>query len=896
MTTPQRWQEIDRIFAAALEHEPAERAVFLDEACGSDEQLRKEVESLLAHDLAESLVGGPAVEEAGRLLARGEARALTGDRIGPYLISGSIGAGGMGEVYLAKDKLGRMVALKLLNRRSEQDKSGIARFQQEARTLLALNHPHIVTIYDIDQDDDVYYIASELVEGETLRQRLDKQEMEIQACLEIAIQVATALAAAHEKAIAHRDIKPENIMIRHDGYVKVLDFGIAKLTEVPTATDLEGPTIRQVQTAEGTVIGTAAYMSPEQARGLPVDTRTDIWSLGVVLYEAISGRKPFSGDTTQDVIGSVLQKEPPPLARYTHGIPDGLEWIVSRALRKERGDRYQTANELLTDLKDLRKKIEFTRSMSSEASGGDPLPLGPAPTSDFRTTAQAIPSSIPSSAEYIVTGIKRHRLALVLCLLVAAAGIVGLGAYLHARNNVAAIQSIAVMPFVNASGNADLEYLSDGITDSLINSLSQLPHLSVKARSSVFRYKGKEVEPQRIASELSVQAILNGRVVQRGDDLTLYLSLVDARNGDQLWGEQYNRKFSDLVPLQSEIARDVSQKLRTRLSGAEEQKVTKNYTANGEAYQLYLKGNYEWNKHTQEDLQKGIEYYNQALEKDPNYALAFTGLADSYAVLGNNYLPPNEAFPKARAYAAKALEIDDTLGGAHGSMAVVRLLYDWNWAETEKELKRALTLDPNNAGAHDMNGAYLGAMGRPDEARAETKRAQALDPLSLQMNTAFGEDTYYARQYTEAIAQLEKTTSLEPHYYRAYLWLGKAYEQNKLYREAIETFQKGMTQAERHPQLLASLGHVYALSGERDKANKVLDELREMSKQRYVSPYLIAVVYVGLGDKDQAFAWLDKAYQDRTFLLIWLKVEPLFDSLRDDPRFADLQRRVGLPQ
>jgi TolB-like protein/Tfp pilus assembly protein PilF len=414
------------------------------------------------------------------------------------------------------------------------------------------------------------------------------------------------------------------------------------------------------------------------------------------------------------------------------------------------------------------------------------------------------------------------------------------------------------MPFVNQNGNADTEYLSDGMTETLISSLSQLPKLNVKARSSVFRYKGTNTDLQQIARELNVQAILTGHVVERGNDLSLYVELLDVAADKVIWSQPYNRQMTNLVSLQSEIARDVSNNLRTKLSGADEQKLVKNYTQNAEAYQLYLKGQYEWKKHTEEDLRKAIDYFNQAIEKDPNYALAYTGLADSYSVMGNNYLPPNEAFPKAKAYAAKALAIDETLADAHASMGAVRLFYDWNWAEAEREVKCAQALDPDNSGARDIYTAYLEVMGRLDEARAETKRAYELDPLSLMFSTNVGLDFYYAHQYDEAIAQLEKTINLDPRYNPAYLWLGQAFEQKKMYREAIATFEKGMSQGERHPKLLASLGHTYALAGERGQANKVLDELREMSKQRYVSPYLFAVVYAGLGDKDQTVAWLEK--------------------------------------
>jgi tetratricopeptide (TPR) repeat protein len=416
------------------------------------------------------------------------------------------------------------------------------------------------------------------------------------------------------------------------------------------------------------------------------------------------------------------------------------------------------------------------------------------------------------------------------------------------------------------------------------------------SRSATLRYKGKEQDAQKVGRELNVRAVLTGEVQQVGDQVVINVSLDDALDSHHIWGEQYVRKFADILAVQHEIAQEVSTSLRLKLTRVDEQQLAKRYTDNVEAYQLYLKGQYEWKKHTQENLEKGVEYYNQALAKDPNYALAYAGLAASYSVLANSYLPPNETFPKAKAYATKALEVDETLAEAHVVMGAARLFYDWNWGEAERELKRAQALNPNNADAHDLYGDYLKAMGRLDESNTETRRSQELDPLSLMINTDVGVNFYYARQYDEAIAQNEKTVNLDPRFFIAYLWLGQAYEQKKMYAEAIATFQKGMNEAERHPQLLASLGHAYALAGQRDKAQKALDELREMSKKRYVSPYLIAVVYAGLGDKDQTFAWLEKAYQDRSFFLIWLNVEPRFDSLRDDSRFADVVRRVGLPQ
>lgn len=456
------------------------------------------------------------------------------------------------------------------------------------------------------------------------------------------------------------------------------------------------------------------------------------------------------------------------------------------------------------------------------------------------------------------------------------------------------IDSIAILPFENAVQDANAEYLSDGITESLINRLSQLSNLKVMSSSSVFRYKGKEQDTNKIGNELNVRAVLTGSVKQIGDQLIINVRLDDAQNNRQIWGEQYIRKFADILDVQNEIAQEVSTNLRLKLTGADERQIAKRYTENAEAYQLYLKGQYVWNKHTREDLQKAIEYFNQALEKDPNYALAYAGLTNSYNILGNSYLPPREAFPKAKIYAAKALAIDDNLSEAHTAMGAVRLFYDWDFAEAEKELKRAIMLDANNAGAHQLYGDLLEITERFDAARTERKRSLELDPLSPINNVVAGTTFYFARQDAEAITQLEKTINLEPRFVLAYLYLGQTYEKQKMYEQAIATFQKGMTQVERHPQLVAAIGHAYALSGKPDEANKALAELREMSGQRYVSPYQFAVVYAGLGDKEQTFAWLEKAFQDRSFFLIWLKVEPLFDSLRDDPRFADLLRRIGL--
>ncbi len=888
-----RWQQINRLFEAALDIAPDERGAFVEEASADDESLRREVESLLAsHDKAQNFMEKPAIGEVAGAIAGNKQKLRVSQSLSHYKILKLLGAGGMGEVFLAEDtKLERKVALKILPAAFAQDAERMRRFVQEAKAVSALNHPNILTIYETGETDNINYIASEYVEGETLSERLRGEPLNLKSALDVAAQIASALQAAHGAKIIHRDIKPDNVMIRPDGFVKLLDFGIAKLTEKqPESIDAEAATAIQASTTPGMIIGTANYMSPEQARGKTVDARTDIFSFGLVLYEMLSGKRAFEGENAMDVISSVLHKEPVPLCRLMPDVPREIERIVNKALRKDCEERYQTAKDLLIDLKDARQELEFQNKLERTASPNREQ----AETQIINAVTRDTPPTA-SSAEYIAAEIKNHKPGFIALsvLLLAAVGF-GFWYFSNRTSNAKQIESIAVLPFVNAGQDPNAEYLSDGITESLINRLSQLSSLKVMSSSSVFRYKGKEQDAQKIGGELNVRAVLTGSIKQIGDQLVINAALDDVQDNHRIWGEQYVRKFADVLAVQNEIAQEVSSNLRVKLTGADQQQLAKRYTENVEAYQLYLKGQYEWKKFTQEDLQKSIEYNNQALEKDPNYALAYQGLSASYGVLGNNYLPPNEAFPKAKAYAAKALAIDDTLSEAHAAMGAVRLLYDWDWAETEKELKRALALNPNNADAHDLYANYLDAMGRLDESLSERKRAQELDPLSAAFNNDLGITFYYARQYDEAIAQIEKTIILEPRYVEAYLYLGQAYEQKQMYQQAIATFQKGMTQAERHPDLIAALGHAYALAGERDKALKSLAELREISKQRYVSPYHFAVVYAGLGDKDKAFAWLDKAFQDRSFFLIWLKVEPLFDSLHDDARFADLLRRIGL--
>jgi len=894
--SPEKWQEAKELFYGALRLKPAEREQFLNESCKGDDDLRREIESLLSSsESAGSFMQNPALNEIAGAFATNKEKIPINQSLGHYRILNLLGQGGMGEVYLAEDtRLERKVALKILPSAFAQDVGRMRRFVQEAKAASALNHPNILTIYETGEFENTKYIVSEYVEGETVSERLRREPLNLKVTLDIAIQIASALQAAHEASIVHRDIKPDNVMIRPDGFVKLLDFGIAKLTEkqVDVNFEAEAATIPKANTMPGTIFGSVNYMSPEQARGTTVDSRTDIFSFGLVLYEMLAGKRAFEGDNAIEVISHILQTEPVPLVRLNPDLPHEIERIVGKALRKDCEERYQTAKDLLIDLRDAREELQFQKKRDrSYAPPRDQV------ETQIINAATIDAAQSNSRAERIVAQVKNQKLGFIALSLLVLAGIgFGYWYFSHRISTANQIESIAIMPFVNESGNTDTEYLSDGMTEALISNLSQLPRLNVKARSSVFRYKGLNTDPQQIARELNVQAILNGRIVQRGGDLSLYVELVDIALDKVIWSRTYNRQMTNLVSLQSEISHDVSNNLRAKLSGADEQRLARNYTENSEAYQLYLKGQFEGNKHTKQDLLKGIEYYNQALEKDPNFALAYAGLSGSYGVMsGEEYMPPNEAFPKAKDYAVKALSIDGEIAEGHAAMAAVRLYYDWDWAEATKELDRAQILNPNDPGTNLLRSDLFLALGRVDEAHAEVKHARELDPLSRLFNTIDGADSYLGRQYDEAITELEKTINLDLAFNQTYLYLGLAYAQKGMHQQAIETFQKGMTQTERHPQLIASLGYTYGLAGERDKALKILDELREISKHRYVSPYLFAVVYAGLGDKDQTFAWLDKAFQDRSVFLIWLKVEPLFDPFRADPRFQALLRRIGLP-
>jgi serine/threonine-protein kinase len=854
-----------------------------------------------------------------------------------YRLISKLGAGGMGEVYLAQDtKLDRKVAIKFLHKEFSKDEDKLGRFVQEAKAASALNHPNILTVYEIGDLDGKNYISTELIDGHTLREQLSlKEPLPLSQILKIGVQVSEALSAAHQAGIIHRDIKPENIMLRKDGYAKVLDFGLAKLierrgeegrSEAETGGRGDGATGRHedesntliatsphhpvhaspvVNTTPGMIMGTVSYMSPEQARGKQTDARTDIWSLGVVLYEMLAGRVPFTGETVNHTIVSILEKEPQSLTN----VPSELQRIVRKSMTKDVQMRYQTAHDLLIDLKNLRRELDLQGELERSVIPNREIANAPLenPTQMYASHAptqggsaantQGVTTS-SSSLEYAVTQAKSHKLATALVGLVLLGALLTVGYFVFnsKSGNRNEINSIAVLPFVNEGGNSDVEYLSDGMTETLIKSLSNLSGLDVKPRSAVFRYKGKDVDLQTIARDLNVRAILSGRVAQRGDQLTLGLELVDAQKNSVIWSEQYQRKQSDLVSLQSEIAKDVSTKLKAKLSGTEETTVTRAATANPEAYQAYLKGRYYWNRRTTENIKKAIEQFKAATDIDPNYALAFVGLADCYAVLGEYAgLPSSETLPQARSYAERALAIDGQLAEPHATLAMIDDNL-WRWDESEKEFKKALELNPNYATTYHWYSILLKNEGRIDEAAATIKRGRELDPLSSVIGVNVGRMYQIQNKHEAAIETFLKVIELDPNFPAALQYVALSYLKLGRHEEALAAAEKAVEASKRSSITVGDLGFVQGVLGKRSEAINLIKELEDKYNRREAIGQYLATVYLGLGDKDKAFEWLEKDFQVRNGKLPEIRWQVQFESVRDDPRFKDLIKRMGLPE
>nr|ART35743.1 B71 [uncultured bacterium] len=815
----------------------------------------------------------------------------------------------MGEVYLAQDiELERQVALKVLLPEVANDEDRVRRFVQEAKAASALNHQNILTVYEIGYFENSRFIATELVKGTTLHHRLQTEPPTLREALDVALQVAAALNAAHGAGIVHRDIKPENIMLRDDGLVKVLDFGLAKLLKSDTSealtrgeTDEEARTRVKQQTRPGVVMGTVSYMSPEQARGKEIDSRSDIWSLGVVLYEMLTGRAPFAAETTNDSIAAILTRDPQPLDGNT---PPELQRIIRKSLQKSKDERYQTVKDFQLDLKNLKRELEFSEELerSQVPYSGALANVSVGQRSENATAVQSAQSltqgslSLPqrSSAEYLVGEIKSHKFAIgALAVLVVA---LLAGGYWFWKSRVSGsdqINSIAVLPFDNRGGNPDSEYLSDGLAESLIYRLSQLPNLKVSPTSSVLRYKGKEIDVQKIAADLGVSAVMSGRLVQRGDNLTISVELIDARKNQVLWGEQFDRKVSELLTTQREIATAITQKLQLKLSG-DETGLTKRYTTDNEAYQRYLQGRFYWNRRTGENVRKAIEQFKAAAERDPRFALAYAGLADCYAI-ASTYTGErsSETLPLAKTNALRAIELDGSLAEPHATLGMLNH-FAWHFTESEVEFKRAIELNPNYPTAHHWYSRLLRSLKRSDEAWTEIKKASEVDPLSLVIINNIAEQEIERGDLNSAAAECRRIIELDPNFWAGHQTMAIVFAKQERYSEALAEAQKGLDLSHRSNSSLASLAHVYGRLGKRSEAEAAIKELQERYAKREADGRDLAVAYTGLGDRDQAFVWLERAYTDRSNFVAVLRLEPLLDSLHSDPRWNDLQRRVGL--
>ena len=901
--TPERWEQVTEIYHSALEFEAVERQGFLDKHCAGDELLRREVESLLLANIeAESFIAEPIIKNITPLLTTENETLSAGKQIGHYRIVSRIGSGGMGEVYLAKDlRLGRSVAIKTLSVSLSTQPNYLRRFETEAKAISALNHPNILTIYEIGEADGIRFLVTEYVAGESLRERLRRETPGLSETLEIIVQTASALSAAHEAGIVHRDIKPENVMLREDGFVKVLDFGLAKLIEKTFIFKENATTIPQVNTAAGVILGTIAYMSPEQARGKMLDVRTDVWSLGVCLYEMLAGHPPFQGETSSDRLAAILKSEPE-FDDLAFEIPDELRQILGKALNKDCEERYKNAGEMLIDLRRVKHESEYAAQYeflaNNRTRGGKTEPETKRMEKAEAQTAETKEIPQKSGVERLFGTDKQSSFGTFSIAAVLLLTTITIGYFIFsarfAGNDKDGINSIAVLPFVNESGNADAEYLSDGVSESLINSLSQLPRLKVIARSSSFKYKDTNADLQEIAVALDVEAILSGRVLQRGENLQISVELVNVRDKTQIWGEQYNRRAGDLLAVQSEISREIAGQLRARLTNAEQQQMAKRETTNPEAYELVLKGRLYRLRGGAENRRKAIEYYEQAITVDPNYALAYAELSEGHRSLINNRLSdPQELISKAMQAAQRAVALDDRLAEAHLALATLKR-YGWEWDEAEREYKRAIELNPNLASAYNGHAVFLTLMNRHDEALAQVTRARELDPLSLSINANVGYTLYFARRYDEAFEPLRKTLELDPNYPTAHSILAAVYAGKGMHREAAAEFQETIRLGGGNTGVQIYLGAALARSGETKKAQAVLRQME--TSQEYVSRFELAALYNALGEREKAFAALEKAYAEHDLQLQFLGVDSNFDELRSDSRFQNLMRRVRLSQ
>ena len=779
----------------------------------------------------------------------------SGSRLGPYEILSPLGSGGMGEVYRALDtRLAREVAIKVPPEELARDPAAIARFEREARAVASLAHPNVLDIHDFGHEGDVWYAVTELLSGETLRRRLADGPMPWREAVAIAVQVAEGLGAAHERGVVHRDIKPENVFLTREGRVKILDFGLARVTPEPGAASAGA-------TRSGTVLGTAAYMSPEQVRGEAVDARTDIFSFGSLLYEMLTGEPAFHAATPPETMVAILRDPSPDPARRAAEMPEALRRIVGRCLEKSAGRRTQAARDLARELEDL----------LAEAA-----PAPARPTADLE---RANP---------------RRRIRRIAALVAAAAGAAALARI--GIDRASRLDSVAVLPFVNVRGGENAQYLAEGLTESLIHRLSRLPGLRVPARTTVFAHRAGE-DPRETGRTLGVAAVVDGKISRLGDDLVLDVELVEVARGTRLWGERFERKAGELVALQEEVAREIAERLRRRLTGAEVAALARRVTEDPVAYDLYLQGRYHWNKRGGEDLSRAIALFEQVIARDDRFAAAHAALAQAYDLVAfYGAEPPVQVLPRAREQATRALELDDTLAEAHAALADVRYQFEWDWAAAEAGFRQALMLDPGSALARQWYSNFLSVSGRFDESFREIEAARRLDPMDLMIRTDEGLAQHWAGQDDRARALLESTLALEPAFPLTHMYLGLVEARRGAFDTALEQAAIARRQLPDEPDPIALYGYACARAGRREEAREAMRQLEELGRRRFVDAIPVSVLWIGLSEPDRAFAWLDRALADRSGRLVYLKVEKAFDPIRSDPRFAALIAKLRFPR
>jgi serine/threonine protein kinase/Tfp pilus assembly protein PilF len=812
---------------------------------------------------------------------------MIGQTFAHYRILDKLGHGGMGVVYAAEDmKLGRRVALKFLPAELSKNPHALERFRREARAASSLNHPNICTIHDIAEHEGQVFLVMELLEGQTLREAIAQRALPLDSLLDIGTQLADALEAAHKKGIVHRDIKPANIFLSLHGSAKLMDFGLAKVSAEDASPGKSPETLNggargsdalgvgtteEALTTPGIAMGTVAYMSPEQARGEVLDARTDLFSFGAVLYEMATGRIAFPGPTSAVVFHAILVNTPQAPSSINPILPVKFDEIVSKALEKDRTLRYQSAAEIGADLRRLKRDSDTARIQISSKS---PQLATPAARNN------------------------KLRMGLLAAMLsiVVALGLAFL--FIARRSSENTMDSVAVLPFVNATGNADTEYLSEGITQGLINTLSRLPNVKVVSLISAYRYKGKSIDPPQVARELGVHTILTGRMVQQGANFSISAELVDAEHDRQMWGKQYQRKLSDVDTLQSEITHDISDYLKMSLSGAQKSRMAQRSTENSEAYQLYLQGRFFWNRRTAGGANKSIEYFQQAIAKDPNFALAYSGLADSYYSLARNSaaLSPKEAGAKARQAAEKAIEIDASMGQAHASLGLVLLTFDWDFAGAEREFKRAIELDPAYPYVHIWYAELLDTTGRYQQSITEAHKAVELEPFTpiLRYNLAFS--LLLCSQFEGSELEFNKLLEMDPNFPLVHYGLAEIMMHQKRFDQAVSEMEKMVRSYPESSYYRGFFGYALARAGKIEEARKILGELTEEAKTKYISWLGVAYIYAGLDEENLSFAALELAYQQGDTRIDTLRARAnLVPAWKADPRFADLLKRIGLP-